>query len=82
MVPSIQRINPITGKPANLEAGLQKDPKQNYLILPNQQRLDGYIKDGKAYQFMATKAGKSLAVNEYLLELVKKTPWSLAKEMN
>jgi len=67
VIVSVQRINPITGKPANLEEGLKKDPEQNYLVLPDQLWLDGYSKEGKVYQFVVTKAGEGLAVNEYLL---------------
>jgi hypothetical protein len=66
-LPSIQRLNPVTGEPANLEGGLKKDPVQNYLVLPEQMRLDGYANDGKVYQFVVTKAGEGLAVNEYAL---------------
>ena len=69
---SIQKVNPVTGEPANIENGLSKDPKQNYLWLSptgniRQLWLDGYANDGKVYQFKATKAGESLAVNEYVL---------------
>ena len=35
-IPSVQRVNPITGDPADLEHGLKKDPQQNYMILPKQ----------------------------------------------
>ena len=66
-IPSVQRLNPITGEPANLEDGLKKEPSQNYLVLPAQKWLDGYAKDGKVYQFVVTKAGAGLAVNEYVL---------------
>lgn len=64
---SVQRINPVTGEPADLEEGLAKDPAQNYLRMPEQQWLDGYAKEGKVYQFVVTKAGIGLAVNEYVL---------------
>lgn len=64
---AVQRINPVTGEPANLEEGLAKDPTQNYLRMPEQQWLDGYAKEGKVYQFVVTKAGIGLAVNEYVL---------------
>ena len=64
---AIQRINPVTGEPANLEEGLSKEPVQNYLRMPEQMWIDGYAKDGKVYQFVITKAGVGLAVNEYLL---------------
>lgn len=64
---SVQRLNPVTGEPANLEGGLSKDPKQNYLKLPEQMWLDGYAKDGKVYQFVVTKAGEGLAVSEFVL---------------
>lgn len=64
---SVQRLNPVTGEPANLEGGLSKDPKQNYLKLPKQKWLDGYAKDGKVYQFVVTKAGEGLAVSEFVL---------------
>jgi hypothetical protein len=64
---AIQRLNPVTGDPANLEGGLSKDPKQNYLRMPQQQWLDGYAKDGKVYQFIVTKAGEGLAVSEFVL---------------
>lgn len=67
VIPSVQRLNPITGESADLENGLKKDPKQNYLVLPGQKWLDGYAKEGKVYQFVVTKAGESLAVNEYVL---------------
>lgn len=67
VIPSIQRLNPITGEPADLEKGLCKDPKQNYLRLPNQLWMDGFAKEGKVYQFIVTKAGIGLAVNEYVL---------------
>lgn len=66
-IPAIQRVNPITGDPSNLEEGLKKEPKQNYLVLPRQQWIDGYAKDGKVYQFRVTKSGEALAVNEYVL---------------
>lgn len=64
---AVQRINPVTGEPADLEAGLSKDPVQNYLTMPRQRWLDGYAKDGKVYQFVVTKAGVGLAVNEFVL---------------
>ena len=64
---AVQRINPVTGEPADLETGLTKDPTQNYLRMPEQKWLDGYAKEGKVYQFMVTKAGIGLAVNEYVL---------------
>lgn len=64
---AIQRLNPVTGEPVDLEKGLSKDPIQNYLALPAQMWLDGYAKDGKVYQFVVTKAGEGLAVNEYVL---------------
>jgi len=67
ILPAVQRINPITGEPANLEAGLAKDPKQNYLVMPRQLWLDGYAKDGKVYQFRITKQGIGLAVEDYVL---------------
>jgi len=66
-LPSVQRLNPVTGEPANLDAGLTKDPTQNYLMLPGQLWLDGYARDGKVYQFIVTKAGVGLAVNEFAL---------------
>lgn len=64
---AVQRINPATGEPADLEGGLTKDPTQNYLRMPEQEWLDGYAKEGKVYQFVVTKAGIGLAVNEYVL---------------
>jgi len=64
---AIQRLNPVTGEPADLEAGLSKDPQQNYLKLPEQQWLDGYANDGKVYQFVITKEGVGLAVSEHVL---------------
>ncbi len=64
---AVQRINPVTGEPADLEAGLSKDPTQNYLRMPEQVWLDGYAKEGKVYQFVVTKAGIGLAVNEFVL---------------
>ena len=66
-LPSIQRLNPVTGDPANLEAGITKDPTQIYLALPIQKWIDGYAKDGKVYQFVVTKRGIGLAVNEFVL---------------
>lgn len=66
-LPSVQRLNPVTGEASNLELGLSKDPKQNYLAVPRQPWLDGYAKDGKVYQFIVTKSGIGLAVNEYVL---------------
>lgn len=66
-LPSVQRLNPVTGEPADLEAGITKDPEQNYLVLPEQLWLDGYAKDGKVYQFMVTKEGIGLAVSETVL---------------
>ena len=66
-LPSIQRVNPITGEEADLEKGLTKDPKQNYLSLPRQQWLDGYANEGKVYQFVVTKSGINMAVNEFAL---------------
>lgn len=64
---SIQKVNPITGKPAKLDDGLQKNPEQNYLVLPEQQWIDGYPESGKVVQFRVTKQGQSLAVNEFVL---------------
>lgn len=64
---AVQRINPVTGEPADLDEGLTKDPTQNYLRMPEQQWLDGYAKGGKVYQFVVTKAGIGLAVNEFTL---------------
>ncbi len=64
---SVQKINPVTGEPSDLEGGLKKDPSQNYLVLPEQRWLDGYSNQGKVYQFVVTKAGEGLAVNEYVL---------------
>jgi len=64
---SVQRFNPISNEPANLEDGLTKEPKQNYMILPDQKWIDGYTRDGKVYQFVVTKAGEGLAVNEFVL---------------
>jgi hypothetical protein len=64
---AVQRINPVTGEPADLDEGLTKDPTQNYLRMPEQQWLDGYANDGKVYQFVVTKSGIGLAVNEHLL---------------
>jgi len=64
---SVQRFNPVSNEAANLEEGLKKDPKQNYMVLPDQKWIDGYTRDGKVYQFVVTKAGEGLAVNEYVL---------------
>ncbi len=64
---AVQRINPVTGEPADLDEGLSKDPTQNYLKMPHQRWLDGYAKEGKVYQFVVTKAGVGLAVNEFVL---------------
>lgn len=66
-LPSVQRLNPVTGEPADLEGGLKKDPKQNYLVLPQQMWLDGYPNNGKVYQFVVTKEGAGLAVSEFVL---------------
>ena len=66
-LPAIQRLNPITGEPADLDAGLSKDPTQNYMTLPRQKWIDGYVNGGKVYQFIATKAGIGLAVAEFVL---------------
>lgn len=67
VIPSVQRVNPITGESCNIKDGIKKDPKQNYLVLPRQKWIDGYVKEGKVYQFIVTKSGVGLAVNEYLL---------------
>lgn len=64
---AVQRLNPVTGEPADLEGGLTKDPAQNYLYMPTQMWIDGYAKDGKVYQFVVTKQGVGLAVNEFVL---------------
>lgn len=64
---SIQKINPVTGEQVDLSKGLFKDLKQNYLRLPEQLWLDGYSNDGKVYQFVITKSGIKVAVNEYVL---------------
>lgn len=66
-LPAIQRLNPITGDPSDLDAGLSKDPTQNYLALPRQKWIDGYVNGGKVYQFIVTKAGIGLAVAEFVL---------------
>ncbi len=66
-VPSVQRLNPLTGKPADLEEGMTKAPEQNYMVLPSQRWLDGYVKGGKVYQFVVTKEGIGLAVSEHVL---------------
>jgi len=66
-IPSVQRLNPLTGKPADLEEGMTKDPEQNYMVLPKQRWLDGYAKGGKVYQFVVTKEGVGLAVSEHVL---------------
>jgi len=67
VVLSVQRFNPVSNESANLNDGLKKDPVQNYMILPAQQWIDGYTKEGKVYQFVVTKAGEGLAVNEFVL---------------
>lgn len=64
---SIQKVNPVTGERIDIEKGLIKDPKQNYLRLPEQRWLDGYVNDGKVYQFVITKSGLKISVNEYVL---------------
>jgi len=64
---SVQRFNPVSNEPANLDEGLKKDPQQNYMVLPKQKWIDGYTKEGKVYQFVVTKAGEGLAVNEFVL---------------
>ena len=67
VVCSVQKINPLTGERIDPEKGLTKDPKQNYLYLPEQLWLDSYSNDGKVYQFVVTKSGIGFAVNETLL---------------
>ena len=62
ILPAVQRLNPVTGEPANLEEGLSKDPKQNYLRMPEQLWLDGYVKDGKVYQFILLASRKPLGL--------------------
>jgi hypothetical protein len=64
---SVQKINPVTGEKADLSGGLSKDPQQNYLKLPDQLWLDGYVKEGKVYQFVVVTEGGGVAVNEVLL---------------
>jgi len=64
---SVQRFNPVSNEPANLNDGMKKNPTQNYMVLPAQQWIDGYTKEGKVYQFIVTKAGEGLAVNEFVL---------------
>lgn len=66
-LPSVQRVNPITGEPANLDEGLSKNPEQNYLKMPDQIWLDGYSKEGKVYQFVVVTEGGGVAVNEVVL---------------
>jgi hypothetical protein len=65
---SVQKVNPITGEKSDLKAGLSKDPKQNYLKLPEQLWLDGYSKDGKVYQFTVTTEKSEYAVCNYVLD--------------
>ncbi len=67
IIVSVQRLNPVTNKPADLEIGLSKEDVQNYLSMPKQKWIDGYVNDGKVYQFIVTKQGIGLAVNEYVL---------------
>jgi len=64
---SVQKVNPVTGKQIDMEAGLSKDPLQNYLRLPEQIWLDGFSHEGKVYQFVIAKAGIGMAVNEFVL---------------
>lgn len=66
-LPFIQKVNPLTMEQIDLEKGLSKDPKQNYMVLPIQRWLDGYANDGIVYQFILTKSGIRMAVNENVL---------------
>lgn len=70
ILPSVQRLNPVDGAPANLDEGLKKSqeyPWQNYLKMPEQKWLDGYSKDGKVYQFCVTRDESGLAVSDHVL---------------
>lgn len=78
VVCSVQRVNPITGEASDFEAGLRKDPKQNYLRLPEQMWLDGYVNDGKVYQFIVTKSGVGFGVNEFVLPIEKQDSHAVA----
>lgn len=78
VMPSIQKVNPLTGERVNVEAGLSKDPKQNYLRLPEQMWLDGYANDGKVYQFIFTKSGIKMGVSEFVLPEFEQDSHALA----
>lgn len=65
---SVQKVNSVTQEKTDIEVGLSNDPQQNYLKLPEQKWLDGPIGDGKVVQFVATKAGDGMALNEYVLD--------------
>src|SRR3990167_4954408 len=62
---SVQKVNPLTGQRVDPE--LTQNPIQNYLRLPEQLWLDGYVNEGKVYQFIITKSGIGVAVNEFVL---------------
>lgn len=66
VVVSVQKVNPVTGE--KVSSKLTREPKQNYLVLPGQQWLDGYACEGKVYQFIATKSGIMSAVSEHVLD--------------
>lgn len=75
IIVSVQKVNPITGEKSELK--LSKDPKQNYLKMPEQRWLDGYSNDGKVYQFVVTKSGIMSAVNEYVLPLHEQDSYAI-----
>lgn len=66
-IPAMEKVNPVTNEPADLKKGLFKEPKQNYLRLPEQKWIDGYNNEGIAYQFTITKKGLSYGVAENIL---------------
>ena len=65
---SVQKVNPVIQEKTDIEVGLTNDPQQNYLKLPEQKWLDGPMAGGKVVQFVATKAGVGMALNEYILD--------------
>ena len=75
---SVQKVNPLTGLQIDMERGLSKDPKQTYLRLPEQLYLDGYAHDGRVYQFVITKAGLGIAVNETVLPIFEQDSHAVA----
>ena len=75
IIVAVQKVNPVTGERVALK--LSKDPKQNYLKMPEQRWLDGYSNDGKVYQFIVTKSGLMTAVNEYVLPVHEQDSYAI-----